>query len=124
MKSNAPKNRRRGFRLGPKARRPCPSREDGCETHLTVLEPGVAEGADSWGPTGLRNLDDPAWGRYRPYDPEDDPADQPAFDKTDFWEDDGTHPAGYSPRQTRELEDEIRHTRGSWASGWTDRSRE
>ncbi len=124
MKPSDSKKRRKGFKLGPGAGRAQPSEKDGSEANLTVLAPGVAEGADSWGPTELRNIDDPAWGRYHPYDPEDDPDDQPAFDGAGYWEDeDNPHPRGYSPRETGELKDEIRHTRGSWASGWADRSR-
>ncbi len=124
MKPNDPQKRRRGFKLGPKAMWVQRGSEDGYEANVTILAPGVAEGADSWGPTGLQNINDPALGRHRPYDPEDDPADQPPFDSAGRWDDpDDFHPEGYSPKQVSELEDEIRHTRGSWASGWADRSR-
>ncbi len=116
--------RRRGFKLGPKAVRVQQGPSGSYDVEITVLAPGVAEGADSWGPTGLQN---PGSGQdydYRPYDPEDDPADSPAFDLSGHWDDEDIfHPEGYSHKQTRELEDEIRHTRGSWASGWADRSR-
>ena len=124
MKSNTPKKRRRGFKLGPKGRPPRLTGEGGPGANLTVLAPGVAEGADSWGPTGLRNLGsgEDCW--CPPYDPEDDPADQPPFDGAGHWDDDDNpHPDGYSPREVHDLKEEIRHTRGSWASGWGDRSR-
>ena len=136
MKPNNPKKRRRGFKLGPKTVLVRHGPPDGYDVVVTVLAPGIAQGADSWGPTGLQNPDGLAMGRYRPYDPEDDPADfstnratecdtdRPAFDAAGIWGDpDDFHPEGYSPKQQRELEDELRHTRGSWASGWADRSR-